>query len=191
MGAEMGFIDFWMRTLCCQPLTFPAEGRLPWERPHPSRPLLRRLGWSVRALTLQLIFSLALSVISFSARVVAVGMFLNPVQVIAELITLFGAYQLSFVIYLMGLGLTLACRLAFLLFIILNFVGSLRADDPMAWVVIALFLPGTIFMLILFACTVPLLFTLMKRDPPDGQARPATVVASTAPTQVAIGVPVP
>ena len=72
-------------------LEFPEEGRLPEQRPRPSRKLNSWLNWSVRSLALQLMFSIALSFISFTARIVAVGMVLNPLQVLAEFISLVGA----------------------------------------------------------------------------------------------------
>lgn len=107
-------MDMWLRAICAQPLVFPMHGRMMHERPRPSPALANSINCSVRALTLQLIFSVALSVISFSARIIAVGMLLNPVQVIAELMTLHGALSLSWPTYALGLMFTLVCRVGFL-----------------------------------------------------------------------------
>ena len=188
----MGFVDLWCRALCSQPLIFDAEGPLPSQRPRPSHALEGWLNCSVRSLTLQLIFSAAFSLLSFTARIVAVGMILNPIQVVAELVTLYGALTLSWTFYGAGLSLTLVCRLSFLAFIVLNYVGSVRANDPFAWVVIALFLPGTTFMIILFLITLPLLRLLMRPPPPrEDAAADAVVVASSVPvSSVPVGVPV-
>lgn len=181
------FIDLWCRALCSQPLELPREGPMPSQRPRPERTLENHINCAVRALTLQLIFSLAMSAISFTARIVAVGMLLNPIQVVAEAVTLYGALTLSWQFYGAGLSLTIVCRLSFLAFILLNYIGAVNAGDPFAWVVIALFLPGSIFMLILFLITLPLI-RLLLRPPPPRTRSPASTTAQ--PSSVAIGVPV-
>jgi len=84
-----------------------------------------------------------------------VGIILNPAYVGAALIGIGGALSLNWRIMAISLVMSFALFVCFIIFVILNYVGSVRADDGQAWVVLALFLPGLVVDIAVVALCIP------------------------------------
>lgn len=93
--------------------------------------------------------------LSLTRRSVLVGIILNPAYVGAALIGIGGALSLNWRIMAISLVMSFALFVCFIIFVILNYVGSVRADDGQAWVVLALFLPGLVVDIAVVALCIP------------------------------------
>ena len=143
---DMCSSELFCRALCGQRLTLPLRGRLPSQRPRPSNKLHGWIRLSIRALLIQIVWSLGYFGLSLSRRGGSglIGMLLNPVYVASAACGMHGALNLSWQTVAFSAVASFVTTVAFLLFVLLNYVGSVRSNSSEAWVVLALFVPGLV-----------------------------------------------
>lgn len=99
-------------------------------------------------------------VIAFTRRF-AFGMILNPFYIGAAITGIIGCLTLSWPFLLISICSSFFVCVLFFAFVFLNYAGALEADDPQAWVVLALFVPGLAADVVIAAMCVPLLRQLI------------------------------
>ena len=136
-------LDLFCRALCGQPLILPVEGPIPSERPHPSPTLARDIRSSVRVLCLMFLFSFFFAWASlFRRRYLALT--IDVLGCAGAIIGVHGTLTLSWPQVAISISFEIALIVGLLLFIFLNYAGSVRANDERAWLVLPLYLPDVV-----------------------------------------------
>ena len=183
--------DLYCKALFGQPLTFPPGERLSSHRPRASANLAAYIRGTVQLLTFMFLWATLYFILSVSRRGSAgvVGIFLNPPYMVSSLVGIYGCLTLNLFLVGMSCGFNFALCLAWMVFVVLNFAGSLNANNPQAWVVIAYFMPGIVVDLLICILTLPILFKFREEERKERTLRSVTMEASTAePPPVTVGV---
>ena len=143
--------ELWWAGVTGNALVLPPRGPIPSQRPIPSVNLQWWLACVLRALSFQLLWAAVFFVLSF--RRSPVGLLINPLYIIATLGGIYGATKLEWRAVAISLTALLFLICAFLLFVILNYVGD--TTSAQSWVVLALFLPGLAVDLIIVIVCAP------------------------------------
>ena len=159
-------LDLVCRALCGQPLMLAPTGRLRSQRERMSPELEGWIRFTTRLLVVQVVWATIYVGVSLSRRGGAgrIGLFLNPVLAGSGVVGLVGTLSLSWPLLTISMVTSLTLFCAWITFVMLNYAGSLDAGDPMAWVVLALFLPGLIIDLLIVIGCVPLLQALRRAE---------------------------
>lgn len=121
---------------------------------------------TVRVLVVQVFWSAVYIAISFVRRGAAgrIGLALNPVLLGAALVGLHGTLRLSWPLLAISLLTSFVLFVTWIMFVMLNYIGAVRAGDDFAWVVLALFLPGLVVDLLIILACLPLLRALLQAE---------------------------
>ena len=187
-------IDLALRLVCCQPVAFPERGRLSSQRPQPSTRIIGWLRITLFLLALQVVWAAAYTVIAFSRRWV-MGMILNPGYVACACAGLLGCMMLDWRLLAVSISGSVFICVLFLAFVAANYAGAVRGEDPQAWVVLALFVPGLAVDLVIALLCLPLLRALVvaeRAEPPSpSQADQPVPSAQPAELELNLSRPVP
>lgn len=131
--------------LCCsafcgEPIILPERGPLPSERPRPNRKLVSDIRCSVRTFVVMAAISFFFIFPSLIRRR-WVGVLLDVGGCTGALIGLYGTLSLRWTVIAASLIIETVAITGFLAFVLSNYAGSIAADDPFAYVVLAVYLP--------------------------------------------------
>ena len=165
---SFAIVDIFCRVLCCQQVVLPVEGPVPSQRPHPDKELSKSMRWSVWVFSIMFLTSFIFAFPSlFRGRILGVA--IDALGCVCAIIGLYGTLNLSWKVVAVSLIFQTFLGIGFLAFIILNYYGSLRAEDKYAWVVLALYLPDVFFNFVTLFAVVPLAVSYYKMAKKDSQ----------------------
>ena len=171
--------DAWWDGLCGRSILLPPTGAVPSQRPRPTDKLQLWLCVALRALSFQIVWAAVFFGLSF--RRAPVGLFLNPLYIVAAALGIHGSLHLTWQLVGLALAALLFLVLVFTFFVVSNYLSD--AESPQAWVVLALFLPGLGVDCVIVAACVPFVLEIRAadhRDEADERAEAAAAAAEPA-----------
>ena len=160
-------LDLWCRAVCAQPLILPVGPSYNLnrsQRPNPSPRLQVHVRNGTRLFSFMLLWASAFFVISLTRRANIFGIVLNPAYMLSAVLGGYGCLTLHSGLVAISIVAELAIFCIFLAFVLLNYIGGVRAGIADAWVVLAFFLPGLVVDLLISLGCVPTLLCLRAAD---------------------------
>ena len=171
---SFAIVDIFCRVLCFQQVILPVDGPVPSQRPRPDRELSKSMRWSVWIFSIMFLTSFIFAFPSlFRGRILGVA--IDALGCACAMIGLYGTLNLSWKVVCVSLIFQFFLAIGFLAFIILNYYGSLRAEDKYAWVVLALYLPDVAFNFLTLIAVIPFCMSYYRMAKRDEQVSSTTV----------------